>query len=619
MTDVYRVSAERRHADAGGRRPLRHRVLRRAGAGRRRGRDHRARVRGFAVVAQRPQSSRRERDLARSRLTRTSRSPGGAKDAWPMWVADAKTLYFMSDRSGAQKSGRRQHAPIKAPARAARSRSSSDGRVLWPSITRDGNTIAFERDFGIWTVDTATGQAREVPITLRGAPAGAAVEHRTFTDQIQELALSPDGKKVAFTVHGEMFSASAKDGGDAMRVTNTAGDEVGSHLGARQPAARLRVRSRRHRPSVSSTTSAAARRRSSPPGPRRRPCAAVLARRQVDRVRARYARAARRRSRVTKQERALATGVFDVAAARPIRATSPGRRTRSGRVPHRPARRAFTNVNVVPADGGEATQPVSFLANTNGGSLVLEPRRHVPDVRHLASAPSRARSSAIDLLPRTPKFREDQFRDLFKDEHAEDAAAAHEPPAGADVPSRSRRPTAGDAEPLAAPVEDRVRRHPPPRERCCRSASTSAARTISPDGKWLLLTATRRRPAESLRLLARRAVEASRRSRGSSRRRRARSAARSSRPTARRSTTSIAAASSTSRSRSASRSDRRHGGARRRFRPREVEVFQQAGPTCAIILRREDERRRLERGARRRTRRASPARARPTRCGASSR
>ena len=27
---------------------------------------------------------------------------GGAKDAWPMWSADGKTLYFMSDRSGAQ-------------------------------------------------------------------------------------------------------------------------------------------------------------------------------------------------------------------------------------------------------------------------------------------------------------------------------------------------------------------------------------------------------------------------------------------------------------------------------------------------------------------------------------
>src|SRR5262249_4586758 len=85
--------------------------------------------------------------------------------------------------------------------------------------------IAFERNFGVWTLDTATGQAREVPIALRGAPAAASIEHRAFSDQIQELAVSPDGKKVAFAVHGEIFSASAKDGGDAARVTTTAGEE----------------------------------------------------------------------------------------------------------------------------------------------------------------------------------------------------------------------------------------------------------------------------------------------------------------------------------------------------------------------------------------------------------
>src|SRR5262249_15276993 len=55
---------------------------------------------------------------------------------------------------------------------------------------------------------------------------GTAVEHRTFSDQIQELALSPDGKKVAFTVHGEIFSASARDGGDAARVTTTPAEEA---------------------------------------------------------------------------------------------------------------------------------------------------------------------------------------------------------------------------------------------------------------------------------------------------------------------------------------------------------------------------------------------------------
>ena len=35
------------------------------------------------------------------------------------------------------------------------------------------------------------------------------------------MALSPDGKKVAFVARGDVFAASAKDGGDATRVTST--------------------------------------------------------------------------------------------------------------------------------------------------------------------------------------------------------------------------------------------------------------------------------------------------------------------------------------------------------------------------------------------------------------
>ena len=147
---------------------------------------------------------------------------GGAKDAWPMWAAGGKGLYFMSDRSGAQNIWSTGAAVLGAAKPLTTFKS---GRVLWPSISKDGKTIAFERDFGIWTVDTAGGQAREVAIALRGAPAAAAIEHRTFSDQIQELAVSPDGKKAAFVVHGEIFSASAKDGGDAVRVTATAGEE----------------------------------------------------------------------------------------------------------------------------------------------------------------------------------------------------------------------------------------------------------------------------------------------------------------------------------------------------------------------------------------------------------
>ena len=148
---------------------------------------------------------------------------GGAKQMWPMWSGDGRTIYFVSDRGGAQNLWAKAvggNAPAKQITKF------KDGRVLWPTISYDGRLIVFERNFGVWKLDTATGVAAEVPITRRGAPIGPAVEHLTLTNGFDELALAPDGKKVAFVVRGEIFAAASKDGGDAVRVTRSAAGET---------------------------------------------------------------------------------------------------------------------------------------------------------------------------------------------------------------------------------------------------------------------------------------------------------------------------------------------------------------------------------------------------------
>src|SRR4051812_5984399 len=69
----------------------------------------------------------------------------GAKNVWPMWMPDGKQLYFMSDRSGSENlwttaTGGRPRQVTKF----------TTGRVLWPSISYDGKSVVFERDFKIW-------------------------------------------------------------------------------------------------------------------------------------------------------------------------------------------------------------------------------------------------------------------------------------------------------------------------------------------------------------------------------------------------------------------------------------------------------------------------------------
>ena len=76
-------------------------------------------------------------------------------------------------------------------------------------------------------------------------------------------------------------------------------------------------------------------------------------------------------------------------------------------------RRAFSNVWLVPAAGGEA-KPVSFLANGFAASHIA----WSPDGRFLifdtAQRTEDARMVRVDLVPNAPRYREDTFRDLFK-------------------------------------------------------------------------------------------------------------------------------------------------------------------------------------------------------------
>jgi Tol biopolymer transport system component len=61
----------------------------------------------------------------------------GAKSLWPMWMPDGQRLYFMSDRDGAENLWA---APLggATPSAAQRITNFKDGRVLWPTIARDG-------------------------------------------------------------------------------------------------------------------------------------------------------------------------------------------------------------------------------------------------------------------------------------------------------------------------------------------------------------------------------------------------------------------------------------------------------------------------------------------------
>ena len=137
-----------------------------------------------------------------------------------MWSADGKRLFYVSDESGVANVWEK---PVSGSPRQLTK--FTDSHVLFPSISHDGKTIVFEREFRIWKLDPVTGACGAVEIAVRGTPAGTAATHLSLNTGFRDLTLSPDGKKVAFTAHGEVFAASAKDAGNAARITATAANE----------------------------------------------------------------------------------------------------------------------------------------------------------------------------------------------------------------------------------------------------------------------------------------------------------------------------------------------------------------------------------------------------------
>jgi Tol biopolymer transport system component/C-terminal processing protease CtpA/Prc len=390
----------------------------------------------------------------------------GAKQGWPMWTADGKSLFFVSDR---QAGSPKRDSPRPAEAGAQNIWSVTpggqprqvtrftSGRVIWPTISYDGRAIVFERDFEVWKLETATGQAAKVPIARRGAAATGAPQHVTMTNGFSDLAISPDGRKAAFVARGEIWAASARDGGDAVRVTRTIARE--GQIAWTPDSKRIVYASERdaapHIFLYDFTTNAETQLTNAAVGdyaPRVSPDGKSVAF-------VRDGKELRILDLASKQDRVVATGHLP-RAPRAL-AWSPDNRWVAylGL-----SARSFRNVFAVPAAGGDA-RAVSSLPNGNANNLSWSPDGTFV-LFNTSQRTEESQTVRVDLILRTPRFREDRFRDLFRDEKEKPR-----PPAAA-------KPV----EIVFADIRRRVSILP--------VGVDVGAQVISPDGRSLLLTAS---------------------------------------------------------------------------------------------------------------------------------
>jgi tricorn protease len=154
-------------------------------------------------------------DVAAKKFTQVTDFDG--LDSWPMWGHDG-FIYFVSDRDG---NGLTNIWRVSdAGGKADRVTTFKAGDVRWPSISSDGRVIMFEHDFGIWKLDVNSKKATQISLNIDAETADNLSDLQSFNSQADDYELAPSSRRIAFSIHGEIFTAPVEEG-DIKQITES--------------------------------------------------------------------------------------------------------------------------------------------------------------------------------------------------------------------------------------------------------------------------------------------------------------------------------------------------------------------------------------------------------------
>ncbi len=138
-------------------------------------------------------------------------------DLWPVYNEERREVYFVSARDEWAQIWK---IPFAGGDPVAITAFNDDG-VQWLNSNPSGTMLVFEQGFSIWILDPASSELRRVPIEIATDERTNTVETKTFTGDIDWYSLSPDEKKIAIVIHGEVYVIPAEDPEEGIRVTAT--------------------------------------------------------------------------------------------------------------------------------------------------------------------------------------------------------------------------------------------------------------------------------------------------------------------------------------------------------------------------------------------------------------
>lgn len=141
------------------------------------------------------------------------------EDRNPVFADNEKTIYYLSESSGTFNVHK---LSLSDPASATQVTNFKMNPVRFLSASNDG-TLCFSYNGDLYT--KGTGDAQKISITLAADIKNTNEKIIPVSGNVRSMAVSPNGKEVAFIFRGEVFT-SAVDGNTTKRITNTPEQET---------------------------------------------------------------------------------------------------------------------------------------------------------------------------------------------------------------------------------------------------------------------------------------------------------------------------------------------------------------------------------------------------------
>ena len=145
----------------------------------------------------------------------------------PVWGADGKTFYYLSEQDGSTLNIFR--SSIDAPDRAVRLTFAEKDPVRYISVARDG-TLAYSHNGELYILREG-GQPRRLDVSIVRDEQERDLVKSSYTGGATAMAVSPDGKEAAVVIRGDVFVTSTEFR-TTRRITNTAEQERGVSFGS---------------------------------------------------------------------------------------------------------------------------------------------------------------------------------------------------------------------------------------------------------------------------------------------------------------------------------------------------------------------------------------------------